>query len=107
MLVDLAAAAGAFLGALGATVNSGRCLAGMDPNDCHFASDQPTARAALVGGGVGLTLGWLVTRNFDKGKNSPSERHNLSLLPVPTALAVPTIAGGMRLVPALAAQGQF
>jgi hypothetical protein len=108
MLVNLAGAAGAFIGALATTVN--KCLVlgstGQDPTECRFASDQPTARAALAGGGIGLTLGWLVTRNFDKGKSSPSER-NLSLLPVPTALPVPTVEGGMRLVPGLAAQGRF
>src|SRR6185436_8336861 len=58
-LIDLAAAAGAFTGAVATTVNT--CLANpvrQDQGGCAFAPDQRTARFTLAGGAVGLVAGW-------------------------------------------------
>jgi MFS family permease len=108
LLVDLAGAAGAFAGVVGATIT--KCVAERSAggNDtCSFAPSQRNARFALVGGAAGLVAGWLLTRNLDKGENLPSERHALRLLPLPTAIAVENAAGFTTVVPGLAAQGRF
>jgi hypothetical protein len=85
LLVDLAAAAGAFAGVVGATIT--KCVSERSPGGgepCSFAPSQRNARFALVGGATGLVAGWLLTRNLDKGENPPSERHALRLMPLPT-----------------------
>jgi hypothetical protein len=104
-LVDLAAAGGAFAGAVATTIN--KCLT--HPNadqSCHFDSDRQTARFALAGGVLGLATGLFLTRNIDRESNAPSERRDLSLLPLPSALPVQGRAG-VTVVPGLAAQGRF
>jgi hypothetical protein len=101
LLVDLAAAAGAFAGGVATTVNG--CLGHDDP--CGFASDQRTARFALAGGAVGLAAGWFFTRNLDRNRDA-TEHHALNLLPIPSAIAV-SGREGPTLIPGLTAQGQF
>jgi hypothetical protein len=106
MFIDLAAAAGAFFGAVTTTID---CLAGpenINPNSCRFASRRQTMRLTLAGGLVGLGVGWFLTRNFDKVDDS-AERRGLTFVPTPTLLAAPTPQGGTRAVPGLAAQGRF
>jgi hypothetical protein len=106
IFIDLAAAAGAFLGAVTTTID---CLAGPEntgPNACRFASRQQTMRLTMAGGLVGLGVGWFLTRNFDKVDES-AERRGLTFLPTPTMLATPTPEGSVRVVPGLAAQGRF
>jgi hypothetical protein len=104
-LVDLAAAGGAFAGAVATTVN--KCLTPLHSGpDCHFDSDRQTARFALAGGVLGLATGLFLTRNIDRESSAPSERRDLSLLPLPSALAVQG-AAGVTVVPGLAAQGRF
>jgi hypothetical protein len=66
-----------------------------------------TAQFALIGGGVGLVAGWLLTRNYDRDHAAPSERTDVSVLPVPTVLPVAGADGRTRAVPALGAQGRF
>jgi hypothetical protein len=105
-LVDLATAAGAFAGAVATTVNN--CLAdqGGGKGDCRFASDQRTARFTLAGGVLGLAAGWFLTRNLDRDNVAPSERRDLSLLPLPSALPVQG-RDGPTVIPGLASQGRF
>jgi hypothetical protein len=106
-LIDLAAFAGAFAGAVATTVNT--CLAqGSGSGGCSFASDQRTARFTLAGGVVGLTAGWFLTRNFDPPDAPSSEPHELGfgLLPVPSAIPVQGRAG-VTVIPGLSAQGRF
>ncbi|HXU80269.1 MAG TPA: hypothetical protein VN914_02655, partial [Polyangia bacterium] len=107
VLIDLAAAAGAFAGAVATTVNS--CLATTpDPTKgCTFAPDQRTARFTLAGGVLGLTAGWFLTRNLDKGRDTaPSDHHELSLVPLPSAIPVQG-RDGPTMIPGLTAQGRF
>jgi hypothetical protein len=107
-LIDLAAAAGAFTGAVATTVN--KCLANPDsktPGGCSFASDQRTARFTLAGGAVGLVAGWFLTRNFDRNQDAaPPEPRELGFLPVPSAIPVQGRAG-LTVIPGLSAQGRF
>jgi hypothetical protein len=106
VLVDLAGAAGGFLGAVATTVSN--CLGPDRPAEaCKFLSNQPTARATLIGGAVGLAFGWLLTRNLDKEPSATPDRQSPTLVPVPTALAVPTLEGRLRLLPGVAVQGLF
>jgi tetratricopeptide (TPR) repeat protein len=102
-LIDLATAAGAFAGAVATTVNT--CLPHPD-EPCTFASDRRTAGFTLVGGVVGLTAGWLLTRNLDRNQEPVPEHHDMSLLPLPSAIPVQGRAGP-TLVPGLASQGRF
>jgi hypothetical protein len=102
-LIDLATAAGAFGGAVATTLN--KCLARGTDEDCAFASDQRTARFALAGGALGLAAGWVLTRNLDRNATSP-DHHDVSLLPLPSAIPVQGRAG-VTGVPGLTAQGRF
>jgi hypothetical protein len=118
MLIDLAAGAGTLAGAL---INiMGRCLQTTSNSQeiCSFQTmdSDPgrqqrdrrlTARFALAGGGVGLAIGWLLTRDYDRHNSSPLERTPRALIPAPTMLPVADAAGDLDLVPALAWQGRF
>ncbi len=108
VLVDLAAAAGAFGGALVSAV--GRCVQ-EQAEVCEFESDAisraRTAKFALVGGAVGLAAGWALTRGYDRNNTSPSEGQAHLLLPTPTVLPTVDRNGRRRLMPGLAAQGRF
>lgn len=108
VLIDLAGAAGMVFGALASTVDS--CLGPSAPADgaeCQFKGDQQTAGYALIGEGLGLFAGWLLTRNYDRTYDTPSERSVAHFIPIPTALPVSDRKGGATLVPGLAAQGRF
>jgi hypothetical protein len=107
MLIDLATAAGAIGGGLIKIV--GECLQTGGNKRCEFetGNGQPTAQFALVGAGIGLAAGWLLTRNYDLGATPPLERAPLALLPVPTVLPLRAPDGRTHAVPALAARGRF
>jgi hypothetical protein len=109
MLVDLATAAGAIGGAIVDVLS--RCIPDSS-EPCEFGTSNDKdrrriARSALFGGTLGLATGWLLTRNYDEGRDAPPlERSTMSLLTVPT---VYTVDGpeGIRTVPGLAAAGRF
>jgi hypothetical protein len=114
LLIDLATAAGGIGGALIKIVSE--CLpppgsARRDPEKpCAFESKygKATAQFALVGGGLGLVAGWLLTQNYRRGQSPPpSERSPVALLPLPTILPVRDPDGTTRALPALAARGYF
>jgi hypothetical protein len=108
LLIDLATAAGGIGGALFKIV--GQCLqTESSDKPCEFESGngQPTARFALVGAGLGLAAGWLLTRQYDTGQTPPSERSPAVVVPVPTVLPVPGHDGRLRVLPGLAARGRF
>jgi hypothetical protein len=103
-LIDLATAAGAFAGAVATTVN--KCLAPDNNDPCQFASNQRTARFALAGGAFGLAAGLVLTRNLDPAAASPVDHHEVSLLPLPSAIPVQG-RDGPSVIPGLTAQGRF
>ncbi len=107
MLVDLATAAGGIAGALVKIV--GQCLQSAGDQPCEFVSGnaRPTAQIALLGAGVGLAAGWLLTRHYDSGQTPPPERSPAALIPVPTVIPVPGPDGRLRALPALGARGRF
>jgi hypothetical protein len=106
LLVDLATAGGAFAGAVATTVNKCLTRPGGGTSGCRFASDQNTARFTLAGGALGLAAGLFLTRNLDRDDHSGPERHQTSLLPLPSVMPVEG-RSGPTLVPGLAAQGRF
>jgi len=76
-------------------------------NNTNARLDDRTARFALLGAGVGLLTGWLLTMDFDRGREEEPERPTLSLMPLPGAVPVQTPAGSAELVPGLVSQGRF
>ncbi len=112
VLVDLAAIAGAVTGAITATVQG--CLerrqAGGDSGDCTFEDLPRTSRFTLIGGFVGLAAGIAFTRGVDSTVRPPAKlaRAAARFIPLPTALAIPSPAGGgVTLAPGLATVGRF
>jgi len=105
MLVDLAAVAGGFIGALVQT-----CRRSQDKQFCgNFELGPEIARYALVGSAVGLAAGWLLTMRYDKHSGEPTEHKPPTPpgLPMPSALPVQTTDGRWALIPGLVSQGQF
>jgi hypothetical protein len=75
--------------------------------DSNTALNGRTARFALVGGGLGLFAGWLLTMNFDHDRAARSERPPLSFFPMPGVVPVESTTGGPQLLPGLMSQGRF
>jgi hypothetical protein len=101
-LIDLAAAAGGFTGALLQI-----CMT--DRNSFCNATDlnESTARFALAGSAIGMGLGWLLTMNYDQRGGAASERTQPLPVPVPAALPVQAPGGQTSLVPGMMSQGRF
>ena len=66
-----------------------------------------TARFVLVGAGLGLVAGWLLTMNYDRTRVARSELPPLSFIPLPGAVPVESMAGTAELLPGLMSQGRF
>jgi hypothetical protein len=104
MLIDLAAVAGGFTGALVQMCVSGRTGKGF----CGNTEIGPkTARYALAGSAVGLAAGLVLTWRYDKHNDNVAQGHPSRGVPLPSALPVQTPDGRWALVPGLVSQGQF
>jgi hypothetical protein len=103
LLVDFAAVSGALAAGVGA------CVALVD--DCLRAQQTSedaraiAAGAALVGGGLGILGGFVLTRHFDD--NQPSQASTTSMTSLPMATMIPLRTATGEVVPALAALGTF
>ena len=103
LLVDLAAVSGALAAGVGA------CVALTD--DCLKAAQTSedaraiAAGAALLGGGLGILGGFVLTRHFDD--NQPSQGSATSMTSLPMATMVPLRTASGEIIPALAALGTF
>jgi hypothetical protein len=103
MLIDLAALAGGFTGAL-----VQMCVSGQSNGFCGDAAIGPKmARYALGGSAIGLATGWLLTWNYDKHGENLTQGQPARGMPLPGALPVQTTDGRWALVPGLVSQGQF
>jgi hypothetical protein len=108
MLIDLAAVAGGFTGALLQMCVSGQGNKGV----CGDTEIGPQmARYALAGSAVGLATGFLLTWKYDKHDDKRDETlaqaRPARAMPLPGALPVQTTDGRWALVPGLVSQGQF
>jgi hypothetical protein len=100
MLIDLAAVAGGFTGALvQMCTKSGFCG--------DAAIGPKMARYALGGSVIGLATGWLLTWNYDTHGENLTQGQPARGVPLPGALPVQTTDGRWALVPGLVSQGQF
>jgi len=103
LLIDLAAGAGALAAGVGACVAlSETCLKAPQPDDDARAM---AAGAALIGGGLGLLGGYLLTRNIDEGVDSTGRQTTTP--PMPMATFAPVRDGRGGTVPGFAAVGFF
>ena len=100
MLIDLAAVAGGFTGALVQVCRSG--------GFCGNAEIGPKmARYALAGGAIGLAAGFFLTLKYDKRNDSVAQRPPARGLILPSVLPVQTPDSRWALVPGLVSQGKF
>jgi len=76
-------------------------------NNTTAQLDGRTARFALVGAGLGLLGGWLLTMNYDRPRETRSELPPLSFIPLPGAVPVESMTGTTELLPGLFSQGRF
>jgi hypothetical protein len=108
IMVDLSGIAG---GLLAAAVEF--CSRPSDADGKNYCANSKgslkdrTARFALVGAGIGLITGWLLTTNYDQGIEPRPRLPGLSLLPLPSAIPIQSTTGGAQLLPGLLAQGRF
>ena len=104
MLIDLAAIAGGFTGALAQICFSGRTGNGF----CSDATLGPQmARYALAGGAVGLMTGFFLTWKYDSHSDNIAQGQPTQGVPMPGVLPVQTPDGHWALVPGLSSQGRF
>jgi MFS family permease len=75
--------------------------------DEHTTLNSRTAQFALVGAGVGLLTGWLLTMNFDQASPERPELPLLSFIPLPGVVPVESTAGTAELLPGLLSHGRF
>jgi hypothetical protein len=109
MMVNLAGLAGGLLSSAVEFCSRGRDSPGAK-NYCANATgdlSDRTARFALVGAGLGLFAGWMLTTNYDQSNQSHPAGSALSLLPMPGAIPVQSRTGGAELAPGLVSQGHF
>jgi hypothetical protein len=105
LMVDLAGLAGAiFATTIELCSRSGNVSCA---NDTTAKLDERTARFALVGAGVGILTGWLLTMDFDRDLEKRPEMPVLSLMPLPGALPVQSPDGTAELLPGLVSHGRF
>jgi len=103
LLIDAAAGAAALAAGVGACVSlSDSCLRAPQPDDDARAI---AAGAALLGGGIGLLGGILLTRNVDAEPQSSSARTVSATMPIATFAPMRDGKGGT--IPGFAAVGSF
>lgn len=99
-LIDLAAGAGALAGGIAACVAQDQCVG---PLSAESGPRAQAAAFALLGGGLGLAAGILLTRNVDR--NAPGEKHSEISPPMLTLLPARAPDGGVS--PLFGAVGAF
>ena len=105
IMIDMAILAGAVFAT---TIEL--CSRNSNPNCANNDKAQlnsRTARFALVGAGLGLLSGWLLTTNYDHGRETRLERPTYSFIPLPGAVPVESTRGTAELLPGLMSQGRF
>jgi hypothetical protein len=75
--------------------------------DSNTTLNSRTARFSLVGAGLGLVAGWMLTMNYDRPRDTRPELPPLSFIPLPGAVPVESMTGTAELLPGLLSQGRF
>jgi hypothetical protein len=75
--------------------------------DSNTTLNSRTARFSLVGAGLGLVAGWLLTMNYDRPRETRSELPPLSFIPLPGVVPVESTTGVPELLPGLMSRGRF
>ena len=75
--------------------------------DASATLNSRTARFSLVGAGLGLLAGWMLTMNYDRPRDTRPELPPLSFIPLPGAVPVESMTGTPELLPGLLSQGRF
>jgi hypothetical protein len=75
--------------------------------DSNTTLNSRTARFSLVGAGLGLFAGWLLTMNYDHDRAAQPVRPLFSFIPVPGVVPVESTMGTPELLPGLVSQGRF
>ena len=75
--------------------------------DSSTTLNSRTARFSLVGAGLGLVAGWLLTMNYDRPRETRPDLPPLSFIPLPGAVPVESMTGAAELLPGLLSQGRF
>jgi hypothetical protein len=75
--------------------------------DSSTTLNSRTARFSLVGAGLGLVAGWLLTMNYDRHREARPELPPVSLIPLPGVVPVESTTGTAELLPGLISQGRF
>ena len=104
MMVDMAGLAGAVFATtieLCSRTENAHCA------DSNTTLNSRTARFSLVGAGLGLFAGWLLTMNYDRVRETRPERPLFSFIPLPGAVPVESLMGTAELLPGLLSSGRF
>ena len=100
VLVDLTVAAGAFAGAVVATIPNCK-------RTCEFQTTPATTQKTLVGAMVGLAAGWFLTRGLDEPSSLASSSKAFGIVPSPSVLSLQRPDGHWEIAPGVAARGAF
>jgi hypothetical protein len=111
LIVDMAGLAGALF-ATTIEICSRTTTVGSETVHVHCADSNTTlnsrtARFSLVGAGLGLFAGWLLTMNYDHVRETRPERPLFSFIPLPGAVPVESLMGTPELLPGLLSSGRF
>jgi PEGA domain len=104
IMIDLAGFAGAIFATtieLCSRTTTDHCA------DTSATLNSRTARFSLVGAGLGLVAGWMLTMNYDRPRDTRPELPPLSFIPLPGAVPVESMTGTPELLPGLLSQGRF
>jgi hypothetical protein len=107
LMVDLAGVAGAIFATTIEICTKGSDIHCGDQTQDNNKLNGRTARYALVGAGLGLVAGWLLTMSYDHNNQERPAPPLLSHIPLPGVVPVQSPYGTAELVPGLVSQGQF
>jgi hypothetical protein len=112
MMIDLAGFAGAVFATTIELCSRTTTIKGGEDVRVHCADASATlngrtARFSLVGAGLGLLAGWMLTMNYDGARDTRPGLPPLSFIPLPGAVPVESMMGTAELLPGLLSQGRF
>ena len=111
VMIDLAGFAGAVFATTIELCSRTSTLGGENSRvhcaDASATLNSRTARFSLVGAGLGLLAGWMLTMNYDRPRDTRPELPPLSFIPLPGAVPVESMTGTPELLPGLLSQGRF